>query len=287
MAETISGTAAAAALAETLSGEVAQFTVAQGVPPTLAVVLVGDDPASAIYVRRKIAMSHKVGIRSIERRFDASLSEMALLAVIDELNADPLVHGILVQLPLPPQIDSHKVLDAIDPLKDVDGFHPVNLGRLSSGTGGLLPCTPMGCLMLLESVVPDFAGLQAVVIGKSNIVGKPVALLLLERECTVTVTHIQTRNLPVITRTADILVVAAGSPRLVRGNWVKPGAVVIDVGINRVISSEGKVSVVGDVAFDEMQHALAITPVPGGVGPMTIACLLVNTMKAARMLTSG
>lgn len=276
----------AAALAERLSTQVAEFTSAQGTPPTLAVVLVGDDPASAIYVRRKIAMSNKVGVRSIERRFDATLSEAALLKVIGELNADPEVHGILVQLPLPPQIDSHKVLDAIDPLKDVDGFHPVNVGRLSSGTGGLLPCTPMGCLMLLESVVPDFAGLQAVVIGKSNIVGKPVALLLLERECTVTVTHIHTRNLPAITRTADILVAAAGSPRLVRGDWVKPGAVVIDVGINRLVSDDGKVSIVGDVAFDELQHARAITPVPGGVGPMTIACLLVNTMKAAAMLSS-
>lgn len=277
----------AAALAATLSDQVAAFAAARGVPPTLAVILVGDDAASAIYVRRKIAMSSKVGIRSIERRFDASLTEGALLDVIAELNTDPLVHGILVQLPLPPQIDSHKVLDAIDPLKDVDGFHPVNVGRLSSGTGGLLPCTPLGCMMLLESVVPDFTGQQAVVIGKSNIVGKPVALLLLERECTVTVTHIHTRNLPAIARSADILVVAAGSPHLVRGDWVKPGAVVIDVGINRLVDDDGKVSIVGDVAFDEVQHAHAITPVPGGVGPMTIACLLLNTVKAAQLLASG
>lgn len=284
MAEIISGTAIAASLASSLSGQVAKFIEAYNFPPTLTVVLVGDDPASSIYVRRKIAMCQKVGIRSIQHRFPASITEIALLDVIAKLNENPSVHGILVQLPLPPQIDGHKVLDAIHPLKDVDGFHPVNVGRLSSGTGGLLPCTPMGCMMLLESVIKDFTGQQAVVIGKSNIVGKPVALLLLERECTVTITHINTRDLPIITRTADILVVAAGCPGLVRGNWVKSGAVVIDVGINRVVDDRGDMSIVGDVKLDEMQHARAITPVPGGVGPMTIACLLINTIKAASVL---
>jgi methylenetetrahydrofolate dehydrogenase (NADP+)/methenyltetrahydrofolate cyclohydrolase len=286
LAEIISGTAFADTLATSLRLQAAEFTAVHHLPPTLAVILVGDDPASAIYVRRKVAMSNAVGIHSIERRFDASLTEYALLDVIAKLNADASVHGILVQLPLPVQINSHRVLDAIHPLKDVDGFHPVNVGRLSSGTGGLLPCTPMGCMMLLDSVVQDFTGQQAVVIGKSNIVGKPIALLLLERECTVTVTHIHTRNLPAIARGADILVVAAGSPGLVHGDWVKPGAVVIDVGINRLIDGQGRVTIAGDVVFDEAQHARAITPVPGGVGPMTIACLLVNTMKAANMLAA-
>lgn len=284
MVEIISGTAIAASLAGSLSRQVAKFIEVHNFPPTLAVILVGDDPASSIYVRRKIAMCQKVGIRSIQHHFPASLTEIALLDVIAKLNKNPSVHGILVQLPLPPQIDGHKVLDAIHPLKDVDGFHPVNVGRLSSGTGGLLPCTPMGCMMLLESVIKDFTGQQAVVIGKSNIVGKPVALLLLERECTVTITHINTRDLPIITRTADILVVAAGCPGLVRGNWVKSGAVVIDVGINRVVDDRGDVSIVGDIEINEMQHARAITPVPGGVGPMTIACLLINTIKAASVL---
>ncbi|WP_369819089.1 bifunctional 5,10-methylenetetrahydrofolate dehydrogenase/5,10-methenyltetrahydrofolate cyclohydrolase [Novosphingobium sp. FSW06-99] len=278
----MSGAAMAATLVASLEAEVAHFSARQGFAPTLAVVLVGSDPASAIYVRRKIAQCAKVGIRSIEHRFDATCTERVLLDIIADLNADPQVHGILVQLPLPAQIDSHKVLDAIDPAKDVDGFHPVNVGRLSSGTGGLLPCTPMGCMMLLESVVADFKGLQAVVIGKSNIVGKPVALLLLERECTVTVTHIHTRGLPDIARTADILVVAAGSPGLVRGDWVKPGAIVIDVGINRQVHDDGTVAILGDVAFEQVHHAGAITPVPGGVGPMTIACLLLNTVKAAK-----
>jgi methylenetetrahydrofolate dehydrogenase (NADP+) / methenyltetrahydrofolate cyclohydrolase len=186
-------------------------------------------------------------------------------------------------LPLPAQISAERVLGAISPDKDVDGFHPVNVGRLSTGTGGLIPCTPLGCMLLLEQVIEDFKGLKAVVIGKSNIVGKPVALLLLERECTVTVTHIHTRGLPEIARSADIIVVAAGVPGLVRGDWVKPGAVVIDVGINRVVDAEGKKSIVGDACAGEMDHASVITPVPGGVGPMTIACLLMNTLRAAEM----
>ncbi|WP_145203757.1 bifunctional methylenetetrahydrofolate dehydrogenase/methenyltetrahydrofolate cyclohydrolase FolD [Sphingobium sp. B2] len=286
MVEIISGTAMAATITDSLREEVSLFAGEHGYPPTLAVVLVGDDPASQIYVRRKIGQCAKIGLRSIEHRFSRDLSEADLLGLIARLNEDPEVHGILVQLPLPAHIDSHMILDAINPLKDVDGFHPVNVGRLSIGNRGLLPCTPMGCMMLLESLVVDFRGKKAVVIGKSNIVGKPVALLLLERECTVTVTHRYTENLPEIVRTADILVVAAGSPGLVRGDWVKPGAIVIDVGINRTIDGDGRPKIVGDVAFEEMDHAGAVTPVPGGVGPMTIACLLVNTVKAATTLNS-
>ncbi len=260
-----------------------EFAERAGMRPALAVVLVGEDPASGIYVRRKVRKSHEVGLRSIEHRLAADTSEAALLALIAALNADGAVHGILVQLPLPPQIPAARVLNAIDPAKDVDGFHPVNVGRLSTGGDGLVPCTPLGCMTLLERVVPDFRGMSAVVIGKSNIVGKPVALLLLERECTVTVTHIATRDLQAIAARADILVVAAGSPRLVRGDWVKAGAVVIDVGINRVVGADGAPRIVGDVASDEMAHASWLTPVPGGVGPMTIACLLSNTVRAAAL----
>ncbi len=277
----IDGKALAARITSDLTAEVQQFVAESGVTPGLAVVLVGEDPASQIYVRKKVALTEQVGMKSFENRLPADTAEADLLALVDRLNTDPTVHGILVQLPLPPQINAKKVLDAINPAKDVDGFHPVNVGRLSNGTGGLIPCTPLGCMKLLDTVIDDYRGLKAVVIGKSNIVGKPVALLLLERECTVTVTHILTRNLPDILRTADIVVVAAGSPRLVRGDWVKPGAVVIDVGITRVVDEEGRRKVVGDVAFDEMGHVGAITPVPGGVGPMTIACLLTNTFQAA------
>jgi len=273
------------ALAERVTRETAlraaNLTSERGIVPGLAVILIGDDPASRIYVDRKVAQASKAGVRSFEHRLPADTPEQELLRLIAASNADPAVHGILIQLPLPPQIDSARVLDAIDPTKDVDGFHPVNVGRLSTGTGGLVPCTPLGCMLLLETVIDDFSGLKAVVIGKSNIVGKPVALLLLERECTVTVTHILTRNLPEIARTADILVVAAGSPGLVEGSWIKPGAVVIDVGINRVSGIDGRAPIVGDVAREGVDHAAAITPVPGGVGPMTIACLLANTVRAA------
>ena len=282
MAALIDGKAMAAALAERTAADVAAFAAARGFVPGLAVVLVGNDPASQVYVRRKVSQCRRVGIASIEHRLDDRISEAELLALVSALNADPRIHGILVQLPLPPQIDAGRVLDAIDPGKDVDGFHPVNVGRLSTGTGGLVPCTPLGCMMLLDSVIDEYRGLNAVVIGKSNIVGKPVAMLLLERECTVTVTHIATRDLADVVRTADILVVAAGAPRLVRGDWVKPGAVVIDVGITRVTDPDGTVRLVGDVAFDELPHARAATPVPGGVGPMTIACLLANTVRAAQ-----
>ncbi|MDH7639288.1 bifunctional 5,10-methylenetetrahydrofolate dehydrogenase/5,10-methenyltetrahydrofolate cyclohydrolase [Sphingomonas oryzagri] len=256
---------------------------ADGIDPSLAVVLVGEDPASEIYVRRKRLAAEAVGIRSIEHRLGAATSQQSLLALIATLNADPGIHGILVQLPLPPQIASDEVLGAITPHKDVDGFHPVNVGRLSTGTGGLIPCTPLGCMLLLDRVIADFRGLKAVVIGKSNIVGKPVAMLLLERECTVTITHIHTRGLPEIARTADIIVAAAGSPGLVRGDWVKPGAVLIDVGINRIAREDGKTVIVGDVAANECDHAAVLTPVPRGVGPMTIACLLRNTVQAARL----
>lgn len=278
MARIIDGRAAAASLLADVTRNVARFEREIG----LAVVLVGHDPASEVYVARKMVQAAKVGIRSIEHRLATDTSETNLLALIDRLNRDAAVDGILVQLPLPASIDAGRVLDRIAPDKDVDGFHPVNVGRLSTGTGGLVPCTPLGCMMLIDSVIPDPRGLHAVVIGKSNIVGKPVALMLLERECTVSVTHIATRDLPSIVRTADIVVAAAGSPRLVRGDWVKPGAVVIDVGISRLTDPDGRTRLVGDCAFDELGHARAITPVPGGVGPMTIACLLANTLRAAR-----
>lgn len=286
MAALINGRDVAAKLTAA-TGERAASLTARGVQPGLAVLLVGEDPASSIYVNRKLSESKKAGIRSFEYRLPAETTQETVLALIAECNANADVHGILVQLPLPPQIDPGRVLNAIDPAKDVDGFHPVNVGRLSTGTGGLVPCTPLGCIRLLETVIDDFRGLNAVVIGKSNIVGKPVALLLLERECTVTVTHIQTRNLPAITREADIIIIAAGSPGLVRGGWVKPGAIVIDVGINRITDADGKSKIVGDAVRSEMDHALAITPVPGGVGPMTIACLLENTVRAAEIAANG
>jgi methylenetetrahydrofolate dehydrogenase (NADP+)/methenyltetrahydrofolate cyclohydrolase len=284
MAYIISGTEIAGRLRRQVAEDVASLA-AQGIVPGLAVVLVGEDPASAIYVRRKIEQCIETGIRSLEYRLNSDCEEASLLDRIERLNKDPAVHGILVQLPLPRHIDSSKVLNAIDPGKDVDGFHPVNVGRLASGTGGFIPCTPFGCMLLLETVVDDFSGKLAVVIGRSNIVGKPVALLLLERGCTVIVTHSRTCNLPEIVKQADIVVAAVGRPELVKGNWIKPGAVVVDVGINRVCGERGRPRIVGDVAFGEMEHAAAITPVPGGVGPMTIACLLANTVKAtARLL---
>lgn len=284
MAQRIDGSALAEALTARVANDV-QALAAAGITPGLAVILVGENPASQIYVGRKLAVSKQVGIRSFEYRLPASTSQDEMLRLIERLNGDPEVHGILVQLPLPSQIDASQVMDLILPAKDVDGFHPVNVGRLSTGGAALVPCTPLGCMLVLDTVIADYRGLKATVIGKSNIVGKPVALLLLERECTVTITHIHTRNLPDIVRQADIVVVAAGSPRLVRGDWVKPGAVVIDVGINRVVTPAGKTAIVGDAAFDELDHAGAITPVPGGIGPMTIACLLVNTVKAAQAVS--
>lgn len=284
MSETIPGRRIARGLCDRVATDAGVFRERHGIAPTLAVILVGNDPASDIYVRRKVAECRKAAIVSAEHRLPADTSQADLLALIQRLNRDPAVHGILVQLPLPPHVDSNSVLDAIDPAKDVDGFHPVNVGRLSTGTGGLVPCTPLGCMMLLDSVVADLRGKHAVVIGKSNIVGKPVALLLLERECTVTVTHIATRGLTGIVHSADIVIAAAGAPHLVRGDWVKPGAIVIDVGITRQEDADGQVRIVGDCASHEMDHAAAVSPVPGGVGPMTIACLLANTMAAARAL---
>ncbi|MFW2852685.1 bifunctional 5,10-methylenetetrahydrofolate dehydrogenase/5,10-methenyltetrahydrofolate cyclohydrolase [Sphingomonas sp. TX0543] len=279
VAALIDGTRIAAGVRQCVAEEAVRLA-GRGIVPGLAVVLVGEDPASHIYVRSKIRQTKAAGLASFEYRLPATATQGELLELIRALNGDDRVDGILVQLPLPGHIDSDRVLDAIDPMKDVDGFHPVNVGRLSTGTGGLVPCTPLGCMRLLDTVIDDYRGQKAVVIGKSNIVGKPVAMLLLERECTVTVTHIHTRSLPEITRTADILVVAAGVPGLVRGDWIRPGAVVIDVGINRIPDGAGT-RIVGDAAFDEMGHAGAVSPVPGGVGPMTIACLLENTVRAA------
>ncbi|MGL5136320.1 MAG: bifunctional methylenetetrahydrofolate dehydrogenase/methenyltetrahydrofolate cyclohydrolase FolD [Beijerinckiaceae bacterium] len=272
------------AFSETLRARIAAAVeqLADGGPrPGLAVVLVGEDPASQVYVRNKGKRTAEAGMRSIERKLPATTSEAELLAVVAELNADPEVDGILVQLPLPAQINASKVIEAIDPAKDVDGFHPVNAGRLATGQDAFVPCTPLGSLMLLKSVRADLAGLEAVVVGRSNIVGKPMAQLLLAESCTVTVAHSRTKDLPAVCRRADILVAAVGRPEMIRGDWIKPGAIVIDVGINRVAGEAGKSRLVGDVAFAEAAGvAGAITPVPGGVGPMTIACLLHNTLKA-------
>jgi methylenetetrahydrofolate dehydrogenase (NADP+)/methenyltetrahydrofolate cyclohydrolase len=287
MATLIDGKALARNVLAGTAAAVQEMVRLSGRPPGLAVVLIGDDPASHVYVGRKIAECRKAGIRSIEHRLPGDTHQEALLALIEDLNADSEVDGILIQLPLPRDLDAMLVLDCIDPAKDVDGFHPVNVGRLSTGTGGLVPCTPLGIMMLLDTVIDDYRGLNAVVIGKSNIVGKPVSMLLLEREATVTVTHIETRDLADVARKADIIVAAAGAPHLVRGYWVKPGAVVIDVGITRVNDQQGGARIVGDCAIHELGHARAVTPVPGGVGPMTIACLLSNTVCAARMKLGG
>ena len=287
MAQIIDGRAVARELDDKTKAEVDAMVAAGKPRPGLAVILVGHDPASEVYVRRKMKACEKVGLRSFEHRLPAETTQHALLTLIARLNADPEVHGILCQVPLPDHIDTRTVLGAIDPMKDVDGFHPVNVGRLSTGTGGIVPCTPLGVMMLLDTVIDDLTGVDVVVIGKSNIVGKPIAMLLLEREATVTVTHIYTANLPEIARKADVIVAAAGAPELVKGDWVKPGAVVIDVGITRIKGEDGKEKLVGDVAFDEVQHARAVTPVPGGVGPMTIACLLHNTVQAAKAQAEG
>ena len=287
MADIIDGRAIARQLDEKTKAEVDALVAAGHPAPGLTVILVGEDPASEVYVRRKIKACEKVGIKSTEHRLPADTSQEDLLALIEKLNADPEVHGILCQVPLPEHIDTRLVLRSITPDKDVDGFHPVNVGRLSTGTGGIVPCTPLGVMMLIHTVIPDLTGMDAVVIGKSNIVGKPVANLLLDAEATVTVTHIYTEGLPEICRQADVIVAAAGAPELVKGDWVKDGAVIIDVGITRQETEDGKTRLVGDVAFDECQHAKAITPVPGGVGPMTIACLLANTAQAARALMVG
>jgi methylenetetrahydrofolate dehydrogenase (NADP+)/methenyltetrahydrofolate cyclohydrolase len=281
-ASIIDGKAVASRVRADVAARVAD-RVAHGRPaPGLAVVLIGEDPASQVYVRNKARSTREVGMVSIEHKLAASTGEAELLALIAELNGRPDVNGILVQLPLPGHIDSVKVIEAIDPAKDVDGFHPVNVGRLAAGGKALAPCTPTGCLILAQSVQRDLAGLEAVVIGRSNIVGKPMAQLLLGASCTVTIAHSRTRDLPGVVRRGDLVIAAVGRPEMVRGDWIKPGAIVIDVGINRVAGADGKDRLVGDVAFEEAKAvAGAITPVPGGVGPMTIACLLQNTLQAA------
>ncbi len=282
-ARIIDGKAFAAGLRGRIGKAVARLQADGGPTPGLAVVLVGENPASQVYIRNKAKQTVEVGMQSFEHRLAVETSQSDLLDLIDQLNNDPTVHGVLVQLPLPNQIDAQAVLDAIDPDKDVDGFHVVNAGRLLTGAGTpLVPCTPLGCTMLLKEYAGPLKGASAVIVGRSNIVGKPLALLLLAEHCTVTIAHSRTRDLPGLCRTADILVAAVGRPEMVRGDWVKPGATVIDVGINRVEGEGGKTRLVGDVAFEEAARvAGAITPVPGGVGPMTIACLLANTVTAA------
>lgn len=255
----------------------------RAIVPGIAVVLVGENPASEVYVRTKSKAVVEAGMKPFDHKLPNSTSEADLLALIAKLNADPAVNSILVQLPLPKQIDSQKVIAAIDPAKDVDGFHPLNVGRLASGLPSLVPCTPLGCVLLAKTVHASLAGLDAVVVGRSNIVGKPVAQLLLAENATVTVAHSKTRDLPDVCRRADLLVAAIGKPEMIGRDWIKPGATVIDVGINRVPGEGGKSRIVGDVAADGKDAAGAITPVPGGVGPMTIACLLLNTLRATCM----
>ena len=286
MAETariIDGKAFAARLRQDVASGVAALKEGRGITPGLAVVLVGENPASEVYVRNKSKHAHEVGMAVFDRPLPASATHEAVLSQVRALNADPAVNGILVQLPLPDQIDERAVLAAVEPAKDVDGFHVINAGRLMTGEPGMVPCTPLGCLMMLKHAVGDLAGSRALVLGRSNIVGKPMAMLLIREHCTVTVAHSRTRDLARECRRADILVVAAGRPEMVRGGWIKPGAAVIDVGINRLAAEGGKTRLVGDVCFDEaIEVAGAITPVPGGVGPMTIACLLQNTLTATR-----
>ncbi len=288
MTQLLDGKALAATLRSEIAGQAAAFAAAHGRPPGLAVVLVGDDPASQVYVGSKVKQTAEVGMRSVEHRLPASTGQAELLALVDALNADDAIDGILVQLPLPPQIDAGLVLNRIDPAKDVDGFHPVNAGRLAVGEPGLVPCTPLGSVALAKLARADLSGLHAVVIGRSNIVGKPVAQLLLQENCTVTIAHSRTRNLPALCRQADLIVAAIGRPGFVTADFVKPGTIVIDVGINRVPGEGGKGRLVGDVDFEAVAPlASAITPVPGGVGPMTIAFLLSNTLRAARLRLGG
>ncbi|OCJ14455.1 bifunctional methylenetetrahydrofolate dehydrogenase/methenyltetrahydrofolate cyclohydrolase [Rhizobium sp. AC44/96] len=263
---------------------VSELAHSEGIVPGLAVVLVGEDPASQVYVRNKGIKCRAAGMRSFEHKLSAECSQAELLTLIDRLNSDPTVHGILVQLPLPSHLDTEIVINSIEPAKDVDGFHAVNVGRLATGQAALVPCTPLGCLMLLRAQLGSLAGLEAVIVGRSNIVGKPMAQLLLRENCTATIVHSQSRDIASICRRADILVAAVGRPEMISGDWIKPGAVVIDVGINR-LEREGVAKLVGDVVFDQAKSiASAITPVPGGVGPMTIACLLANTLTACRRI---
>lgn len=281
-AKLIDGKAYAAGLRERVAGAVTRLKAENNLQPGLAVVLVGEDPASQVYVRNKHKQTLEAGMQSFEHRLDASTSEADVLTLVEQLNNDPQVHGILVQLPLPDHIDSEKVINAISPAKDVDGFHVINAGRLATGQDALVACTPVGCVLLAKHAMGDLNGVNAVVVGRSNIVGKPVAQLLLQENCTVTIAHSRTKELPGVCRGADLLIAAVGRPEMIKGDWVKPGACVIDVGINRIETDEGKTRLVGDVDFGEAkQVAGSITPVPGGVGPMTIACLLRSTVLAA------
>lgn len=281
-ADIIDGKAFAAKVRERVGRQVAVLRAEENLVPGLAVVLVGEDPASAVYVRNKGKATAEAGMKSEEIRLEASATQEEVLGVVAKLNSDPSIHGILVQLPLPKQVDEMAVLDAIDPAKDVDGFHVINTGRQAVGLPAMVPCTPLGCIMMLKDKLGELSGLNAVVVGRSNIVGKPMASLLLAESCTVTIAHSRTKDLPAVCRGADILVAAVGRPEMVRGDWIKPGATVIDVGINRIEKDDGKTKLVGDVCFSEaVEVAGAITPVPGGVGPMTIACLLANTVTAA------
>ena len=282
-ARIIDGKAFALNLRTRVAGHVAALNEAHGLEPGLAVVLVGEDPASQVYVRNKGQATLAAGMRSFEHKLSDTIDQDTLVALVERLNQDPAVNGILVQLPLPPQIDPAVVIATIDPAKDVDGFHVENAGRLALGLPGMVPCTPLGCMMLLRDTIGELKGLRALVLGRSSIVGRPMASLLLAADCTVTIAHSHTRDLAGECRRADILVAAVGRPEMVRGDWIKPGAAVIDVGINRVAGAvEGKTRLVGDVNFAEAAEvAGSITPVPGGVGPMTIACLLANTYTAA------
>lgn len=285
MAKRIDGKAFAATLRARVATEIEKLKQSDQLTPGLAVVLVGEDPASQVYVRNKAQQTEEVGMVSFEHRLDRATPEHDLLALIGKLNSDDAVHGILVQLPLPDHISENKVLSAINPDKDVDGFHLINVGRLWTGGDALVPCTPFGCLLMLKEQLGDLSGKRALILGRSNIVGKPMAALLLQESCTVSIAHSRTEDLPARCREADILIAAVGRPKMVQGDWIKPGAVVIDVGINRIAAperGEGKTRLVGDVDFDSaVEVAAAITPVPGGVGPMTIACLLRNTLVAA------
>jgi methylenetetrahydrofolate dehydrogenase (NADP+)/methenyltetrahydrofolate cyclohydrolase len=282
------GKATAARICEETAKRAEGFKRRTGTAPGLAVVLAGDDPASAVYVRNKHKKAEEIGVRSSIVKLPASCTEAQLLAEVERLNADASVHGILVQLPLPRGIDAQRVLETIRPDKDVDGFHAVNMGKLATGTPQLVPCTPKGCMILLKEYLGDLAGKHAAVIGRSNIVGKPMALLLLAESCTVTVAHSKTKDIESVVRQGDIVVAAVGRAEMVRGSWIKPGAAVIDVGINRATGKDGAARLVGDVCFEEAaEHAGFITPVPGGVGPMTIACLLQNTVEAACLQTGN
>jgi methylenetetrahydrofolate dehydrogenase (NADP+)/methenyltetrahydrofolate cyclohydrolase len=279
----IDGKSIAADLRATVKAQTAQLRQARGIVPGLAVVLIGDDPASQSYVASKSRAVTEVGMRPFDHYLPANVSETELLSLVQKLNADPAVHGVLVQMPLPPQISAKLVVASIDPDKDVDGFHPLNAGRLVTGLPALAPCTPIACIKLIKTVRPSLAGCEALMVGRSHIVGNPLAQLLLKENATVTIAHTKSRDLPALCRRAEILCVAIGHAELIRGDWIRPGATVIDIGINR-LSAGGKSRIVGDVDFAQAREvAGAITPVPGGVGPMTIACLLFNTLRAACM----